>query len=68
MSRQYVHLSADTDMARQVGSRHNRHDPPVILRVDAATAHAGGVTFSPTGNDRVWLCDAARAGYLRVLE
>ncbi len=48
MSRQYVHLSADTDMARQVGSRHDRRDPPAILRVDAAAAHADGVAFYPT--------------------
>ena len=67
MSRQYVHLSADVEMARQVGSRHDRHDLPVILRVDAAAAHAGGVCFYPTGNDRVWLCDALPARYLEVL-
>lgn len=68
MSRQYVHLSADTDMARQVGSRHDRRDPPAILRVDAAAAHADGVAFYPTGNERVWLCDALPAKYLRVME
>lgn len=67
MSRQYVHLSADMDMARQVGSRHDRHDPPAILRVDAAAAHADGVAFYPTGNERVWLCDALPAAYLEEL-
>ena len=68
MSRQYVHLSADTDMARQVGSRHDRRDPPVVLRVDAAAARGDSVAFYPTGNERVWLCNALPAKYLSVFK
>ncbi|MEE1044433.1 MAG: hypothetical protein U0L51_02965 [Olegusella sp.] len=34
----------------------------------AAAAHADGVAFYPTGNERVWLCDALPAKYLRVME
>ena len=66
MSRQYVHLPADIDMARQVGSRHDRRDPPVTLRVDAAAAHEAGIHFYPTGNERVWLCDKLPAAYIDV--
>ena len=55
-------------MARQVGSRHDRRDPPAILRVDAAAAHADGVAFYPTGNERVWLCNALPAKYLSVFK
>ena len=39
-----------------------------ILRVDAAAAHADGVAFYPTGNERVWLCNALPAKYLSVFK
>ncbi|MCM5557166.1 RNA 2'-phosphotransferase [Pleomorphomonas sp. JP5] len=54
MGRQYVHLSVDTRMADQVGRRKTR--APVILRIKAGEAHAGGVVFY-RGNDMVWLAD-----------
>lgn len=66
MSRQYVHLSADIDMACHIGSRHDRRDAPLIIRVDAAAAHEAGVHFYPTGNERVWLCAALPAAYIEV--
>lgn len=67
MSRQYVHLSADIDMARQVGSRHDCRNAPVVLRVDAAAAHEVGVHFYPTSNERVWLCDELPAAFIDVM-
>ena len=51
MGRQYVHLSADVETARQVGAR--RDCRPVILTVDAARAAENGVRFY-VGNDKVW--------------
>ena len=54
MSRQYVHLSVHTDMARQVGGR--KATAPMILIIDAERAHAEGVAFY-RGNDLVWLAD-----------
>ncbi len=54
MQRQYVHLSVDEDMARQVGARKGGN--PVILIVRAAEAHAAGIPFY-AGNDFVWLAD-----------
>lgn len=54
MNRQYVHLSADLETARQVGRR--KSPQPVVLVVDAAAAHESGVHFYH-GNQMVWLVD-----------
>lgn len=58
MSRQYVHLSATSDMARQVGRR--RDQSPLILRIRAAQAHAAGIKFgTPSGRqDDVYLVES----------
>lgn len=61
MRRQYVHLSVDVETARAVGRR--RKGPPVILSVDAAGAHAAGVTFY-LGNELVWLADRVPADFI----
>lgn len=61
MKRQYVHLSTDVPMARQVGSRHDSH--PVILRINTKSAQADGIKFY-VGNDEVWLCDELPAKYI----
>lgn len=60
MGRHAVHLSADEDTARRVGTRHGR---PVVLRVDAAALHAAGHEFRVSGNG-VWLTAAVPARYL----
>jgi putative RNA 2'-phosphotransferase len=65
MSRQYVHLSADLETARQVGLRRDSH--PAILQIDAASANADGVRFY-IGNDKVWLSDPILPKYIRILE
>ena len=54
MNRQYVHLSADMEMANMVGQR--KDGRPIILHVDAGKAHEQGVVFYK-GNERVWLAD-----------
>ena len=64
MSRQYVHLSADLETARQVGLR--RDPNPAILQVDAALASADGIRFY-IGNDKVWLSDPIPPKYIRIL-
>ncbi|HYH50230.1 MAG TPA: RNA 2'-phosphotransferase [Acidimicrobiia bacterium] len=51
MSRQHVHLSADAETARVVGSRHG---PPVVLTIAAATMAAAGHPFWRSDNG-VWL-------------
>jgi putative RNA 2'-phosphotransferase len=63
MSRQYVHLSRSTEMARQVGKR--RDAEPIILEIDTKAAAEAGVTFY-RGNDEVYLADHVPAMYLRV--
>ncbi len=59
-SRTHVHLSADVDTARQVGARRGE---PVVLRVDAAAAHAAGHPFYRAANG-VWLTDHVPAEHL----
>jgi putative RNA 2'-phosphotransferase len=54
MKRQYVHLSVDDAMAMEVGRRKATY--PIILRVQAADAHANGIHFYE-GNEKVWLAD-----------
>ena len=61
MSRQYVHLSADSETAYAVGRR--RRGEVVVLVVDAAAAHAAGVTFR-LGGDGIWLADAVPPEYV----
>ncbi|GLW52778.1 RNA 2'-phosphotransferase [Kitasatospora phosalacinea] len=61
MNRQDVHLSADTETAVKVGSRHGR---PVVLEVDAAAMALAGHEFRVSANG-VWLTDAVPVRYLR---
>lgn len=55
MSRQYVHLSLDLDMARTVARR--RGEDVVILPIRARAASEAGVVFYEESNG-VWLADA----------
>ena len=54
MKRQYVHLSTNQEIARQVAGR--RHRKTVILAVDPPESKCNGSTFF-IGNDKVWLAD-----------
>jgi putative RNA 2'-phosphotransferase len=62
MTRHHVHLSAASDTAYKVGSRHGK---PVVLVVDAATMQQDGHTFYCSANG-VWLVDAVPPRYLRT--
>lgn len=62
MARQDVHLSADTETAVRVGSRHGR---PVVLAVDAAGLAAAGHVFRVSANG-VWLTGPVPPQWLRV--
>lgn len=53
MSRQYVHLSSDIEMAKQVGSRHGKY---LIYKVYADKMHNDGYKFYLSKNN-VWLTD-----------
>ncbi len=64
MGRQYVHLSTNVAMAREVGARRDAH--PAILLVDAKAAASDGVRFYRGGND-VWLADEVPPEYLTLL-
>lgn len=63
MRRHHVHLSADTETARAVGSRHGR---PVIFTVLAAQMAEAGHLFYRSDNG-VWLTDRVPPEFLREL-
>ncbi|MCR5090470.1 MAG: RNA 2'-phosphotransferase, partial [Oscillospiraceae bacterium] len=62
-SRLYVHMSADTDTARTVGSRHGK---PVIYEIDCNSMVSDGYMFYLSEN-HVWLTKSVPACYLRKL-
>ena len=64
MSRQYVHLSADTETATQVGKR--RDNQPVILKIDTKLASLSCIAFY-IGNEKVWLTDSVPPQFISVL-
>lgn len=64
MNRQYVHLSADTETATQVGKR--RDNQPVILEIDTKKALENGIFFY-IGNEKVWLADSVSPQFISVL-
>lgn len=61
MGRQYVHLSVRDDSAVAVARR--KSAAPIILKIDAAAAHAGGIVFY-AGNAEVWLTDFIPARFI----
>ncbi len=63
MKRQHVHLSLDRETATKVGMRKTRE--PVIIEVDAVSAHASGVDFFH-GNENVWLSDVIPVQFLKM--
>lgn len=60
-SRQHVHLSADVETAKNVGSRHGT---PAILVVDTAAMARDGHRFYRSENG-VWLCKEVEWRYVR---
>lgn len=65
MGRQYAHLTTDPELALQAGRRKHAH--PVLLRIDAAAAHAAGVAFAE-GHDRVTLALVVPPAYIEVVD
>ena len=62
-SRLYVHLSADLETARKVGSRHGQ---PVIYEVDCVAMDVDGYSFYLSAN-KVWLTEVVPVKYLKRL-
>ena len=63
MDRQYVHLSVNIDIAKQVGHRKDKN--PVILLIAAREAYAKGISFY-MGNDVVWLADEVPKNFIKT--
>lgn len=59
--RQYIHMSADTATANNVGMRKDNN--PIILEVDALRANQNGVKFY-LGNETTWLADYIPPEYI----
>jgi RNA:NAD 2''-phosphotransferase len=62
-SRLYVHMSADKETAKTVGSRHGK---PVIYEIDCKAMEHDGYKFYLSEN-HVWLTKAVPAKYLRKM-
>jgi len=62
-SRLYVHLSADLETARKVGSRHGK---PVIYETDCKKVSDDGYSFFESAN-HVWLTKEVPVRYLRKI-
>lgn len=63
MGRHHVHLSADEETAKNVGSRHGR---PIILRVNAEEMWNNGEKFY-LSNNNVWLTDYVDIKYFSIV-
>ncbi len=63
MDRDFVHLSANSKMALQVGQR--RDPKPMIFEVAAREAATAGILFYPTESG-IWLVDAMPAKFLKT--
>ncbi len=61
-SRQYVHLSPDTNTALKVGSRHGQ---AVVLRVHSGKMHRAGYAFYCSANG-VWLTATVPAAFIET--
>ena len=60
-SRLYVHLSADAETAKKVGSRHGK---PVIYEIDCLKMNEDGYRFYLSANG-IWLTKSVPAKYMR---
>lgn len=63
MSRNHVHLSADTDTAFDVGGRHGK---PAVLVIDAKKMYENGLCFYLSENKR-WLCEYVPFEYVSAI-
>lgn len=62
MGRQYVHLTADVDLALRIGARHGE---ACVVRVEAARAQADGYRFY-VASDTLWLVERLPPYYLAM--
>lgn len=62
MSRRFLHLSANRDMAVEVGQRHGK---VIVFTIDAKQLHHNGHKFYNT-SENVWLCDAIPADFVKA--
>lgn len=64
MNRQYVHLSVNLEVAKQVGQRKTRQ--PLILTIMSEKAYLAGLKFY-RGNNYVWLAGFVPSEFIGIL-
>lgn len=64
MSRQYVHLTTNKEMAISVGARHGQ---PVLYRIHSGAMACDGYIFRESAS-HIWLTDHVPIGYLEKLD
>lgn len=64
MGRQYVHLSSDINIAKEVGYRKSKK--PIILEVKAKEAYSENINFY-IGNEQIWLADDVPTKFITLL-
>ena len=67
MNRLHVHLSDETETARNVGKRHSKRETPIILEINSAAMYADGFKFYLSENG-VWLTDSVPLKYIKCLK
>ncbi len=63
--RLHVHLSLDEETALQVGGRHDRHNKPILIKVNAAAMRADNIPIYLSENG-VYLTDFVDSKYLVI--
>ena len=66
MNRQHVHMSYDLDTAMDVGARHSKNNPEIII-IDCKSMVKDGYKFYLSDNG-VWLTDNIPPKYLKIWE
>ncbi len=61
-SRHHVHLSAETEIAKIVGSRYGK---PVLLKIQSGLMHEAGIKFYKSENE-VWLTDFVDPQFISI--
>jgi len=64
VKRLHVHMSADVDVAYEVGKRYSKPYRPIILIIDSAAMYTDGYKFYLSENG-VWLTDNVPLKYIR---
>jgi putative RNA 2'-phosphotransferase len=63
MNRQFVHLTIDIEMAKEVGNR--KSSKPIILKINSKAAAEEGINFY-RATEQVWLADLVPGNFIEL--